>query len=51
MKRTPTLEFLHDDSIDTGFRIGSCSTRNRAVSVGTELDQWSRSCARPTSSC
>lgn len=22
MKRTPTLEFLHDDSIDHGFRIG-----------------------------
>src|SRR5215207_8850557 len=22
MKRTPTLEFVHDDSIDRGFRIG-----------------------------
>ena len=22
MKRTPTLEFLHDDSVDQGFRIG-----------------------------
>ena len=22
MKRTPTLEFVHDDSVDRGFRIG-----------------------------
>ena len=40
MKRTPTLEFLHDESIDRGFRISRAARgRTSRVSVGTELDQ------------